>query len=66
MLFQWKCRNEISSKEVTFIPVLFFFRYGLHKKPRDHYFSDPPNTSTTGDPGGSFRGRSRWTIHLYK
>ena len=55
MLFQWKCQNEISFKEVTFIPVLFF-RYGLHKKLRDHYLNDPPNTNTTSDPGEVLEG----------
>ena len=46
-MFQWKCSNEVSTKEVTLVPVLFF-RYGLHKKLSDHYFGDPLNTSTTG------------------
>ena len=62
-MFQWEYPNEISTKEVTLVPVLFF-RYGLHKKPRDHYFDDLLNTNTTSRPGGSVRGRSRWTVHL--
>ena len=57
-MFQWKCSNEVSTKEVTLVPVLFF-RYGLHKKLRDHYFGDPLKTSTTGRPEGSVRRGSR-------
>ena len=48
-MFQWKCPNEVSIKQVTLVPVLFF-RYGLHKKLRDHYFNDLLNTSTTSRP----------------
>ena len=59
MLFQWACRNEIPFKEVTIIPVLFF-RYGLHKKPRDHYLNDPPNTNTTSDPATCHRIQVPW------
>ena len=53
-MFQWKCPKEVSIKQVTLVPVLFF-RYGLHKKLRDHYFNDLLNTSTTGRPEGSVR-----------